>query len=43
MSNVIIPAGYRPALSLYETQKAIGLTKRLFEDLLCAAFHRRFL
>ena len=35
MSHIIIPEGYRPALSLYETQKAIGLIKRLFEDRLC--------
>ncbi len=41
MSKVIIPAGYRPALSLYDTQKAIGLIKRLFEDMLCGALNLR--
>ena len=35
MSHIILPEGYRPALSLYETQRAIGLIKRLFEDRLC--------
>ncbi len=35
MSHITIPAGYRPALGLYDTQKAIGLIKRLFEDCLC--------
>ncbi len=35
MSNITIPQGYRPALGLYDTQKAIGLIKRLFEDCLC--------
>lgn len=35
MSKFILPEGYRPALSLYETQRAIGLIKRLFEDRLC--------
>ena len=37
----MIPAGYRPALSLYDTQKAIGLIKRLFEDMLCGALNLR--
>ena len=41
MSKVTIPAGYRPALSLYDTQKAIGLIKRLFEDMLCGALNLR--
>ena len=36
MSNVVIPQGYRPALNLYDTQKAIGTVKRLFADTLCA-------
>ena len=36
MSKVIIPDGYRPALSLYDTQRAIGMVKRLFADTLCA-------
>ncbi|MBQ3084268.1 MAG: aspartate--ammonia ligase [Clostridia bacterium] len=41
MSKVFIPAGYKPALSLYDTQKAIGLIKRLFEDMLCGALNLR--
>ena len=35
MSQIIIPAGYRSCLSLYDTQKAISLIKRVFEDTLC--------
>ena len=35
MSKVFIPAGYRSCLSLYDTQKAISLIKRVFEDTLC--------
>ena len=34
--NSIIPDGYKSYLSIYDTQKAIGLLKRLFEDRLCA-------
>ena len=34
--NTIIPEGYRSLLSVYDTQKAIGLLKRLFEDQLAA-------
>ena len=41
MSKVIIPEGYTPVLNLYDTQKAIGLTKRLFEDMLCGALNLR--
>ena len=32
MSNIILPAGYKPALNLYDTQMAIGTVKRLFAD-----------
>lgn len=32
MSKTVIPEGYKSALSLYETQGAIGLVKRTFED-----------
>ena len=32
MSKVFIPAGYHSCLSLYDTQKAISLIKRVFED-----------
>ena len=34
MSQSCIPAGYRPGLSLYETQSAISLIKRTFQDAL---------
>ena len=36
MSKIIIPANYKPALNLYDTQRAIGTVKRLFADTLCA-------
>jgi len=39
MSKLIIPEGYRPVLSLYETQTAIGTIKRLFEDYLYRALN----
>lgn len=41
MSHIVIPEGYRPVLNLYDTQKAIGLIKRLFEDLLCGTLNLR--
>ena len=41
MLNTVIPAGYAPRLNLYETQKAIGLLKRLFEDHLGGALNLR--
>ncbi len=34
-----IPKDYRPALGLYETQKAIGVIKNVFQVKLCAALH----
>lgn len=34
-----IPAGYKPALGLYETQKAIGLVKNIFLVKLSSALH----
>lgn len=34
MSNIIIPEGYAPILNLYDTQRAIGMVKRLFADTL---------
>ena len=37
MRQIIIPQGYTSLLSIYETQKAIGLLKRLFEDRLSGA------
>ena len=36
MSKSYIPQGYRPSLTLYETQNAIGMIKRTFEDALAA-------
>ena len=41
MEKTFIPQGYAPCLNLYDTQKAIGLLKRLFEDNLCGALHLR--
>lgn len=39
MSTTHIPAGYTSALTLYETQTAIGYIKRVFEDNLCNALN----
>lgn len=39
MSKTMIPQGYKPALSLYDTQTAIGKIKRVFEDKLSAALN----
>lgn len=36
MSRTEIPKGYRSAMSRYDTQTAIGLIKRIFEDNLCS-------
>ena len=41
MLNTVIPEGYAPKLNLYDTQKAIGLLKRLFEDRLGGALNLR--
>ncbi len=41
MLNTVIPEGYAPRLNLYDTQKAIGLLKRLFEDHLGGALNLR--
>ena len=41
MLTTVIPQGYAPYLNLYDTQKAIGLLKRLFEDNLGGALHLR--
>ncbi len=35
----ILPERYQPVLGLYETQKAIGLIKNIFQVKLCAALH----
>ena len=37
--ETFIPEGYKSILSVYDTQKAIGLLKRLFEDNLAAALN----
>ena len=39
MSKLTIPKGYKSALSLYETQSAIGKIKRIFEDNLSNALN----
>ncbi|MBQ8429383.1 MAG: aspartate--ammonia ligase [Clostridia bacterium] len=39
MSKTIIPQGYQATLGLYDTQTAIGLLKRTFEERLCLALN----
>ena len=39
MSKIILPKGYKSALNLYDTQTAIGLLKRTFEERLCLALN----
>ena len=39
MSKIFVPKGYSSQLSLYETQTAIGLIKRTFEDRLTKALN----
>ena len=39
MSSVTIPAHYKSLLGLYDTQKAIGLIKTIFQEKLCLALH----
>ncbi len=39
MSKIILPKGYRSALNMYDTQTAIGLIKRTFEERLCLALN----
>ena len=39
MSSLFVPKGYRPTLSVYETQTAIGEIKRRFEDNLSQALN----
>ena len=39
--KTFIPEGYQPCLGLYDTQKAIGILKRLFEDTLSGALRLR--
>ena len=39
MSKILLPKGYKSALNLYDTQTAIGLLKRTFEEKLCLALN----
>ncbi|MBQ8394482.1 MAG: aspartate--ammonia ligase [Clostridia bacterium] len=39
MSKVTVPKGYTSALGMYDTQTAIGLLKRTFEERLCLALN----
>ena len=39
MSKVFIPKNYTSALNLYDTQTAIGILKRTFEEKLCLALN----
>ena len=39
MSKFIVPQGYKSSLGLYDTQSAIGLLKRTFEERLCLALN----
>ncbi len=39
MSKVTIPQNYKSALGMYDTQTAIGLLKRTFEERLCLALN----
>ncbi|MCL2270301.1 MAG: aspartate--ammonia ligase [Treponema sp.] len=39
MSKLTVPERYHPVLTVYETQKAIGVIKRIFEDNLSAALN----
>ena len=41
MTRSQIPQGYSPSLNLYDTQKAIGLLTRVFEDTLAGALNLR--
>ena len=39
MSKITLPCGYKSTLNLYDTQTAIGLLKRTFEERLCLALN----
>ena len=39
MQNMIFPAGYRPVLDIFETQRAIKIVKDTFERVLAAALN----
>ena len=42
MSKVIIPKGYKSNLSAYQTQGAIELVKRNFENEISKSLHKSF-
>ncbi len=39
MSKVYVPKDYKPVLDIYDTQTAIGILKRTFEEKLCLALN----
>ncbi len=39
MSKITVPQGYKATLGMYDTQTAIGLLKRTFEERLCLALN----
>ena len=39
MSKITLPGNYQSLLSLYDTQKAIGLIKTIFQEKICMALH----
>ena len=39
MSKIIVPKGYQSTLDMYDTQTAIGMLKRTFEEKLCLALN----
>lgn len=39
MSKTSIPKNYHDLLGLYDTQRAIGIIKTIFQEKLCAALH----
>ena len=41
MNRCVIPKGYKASLNLYDTQVAIAMTKRVFEDTLSGALNLR--
>ena len=41
MSKTSIPKNYHDLLGLYDTQRAIGIIKTIFQEKLCAALHQK--
>ena len=39
MSKITLPENYQSLLGLYDTQKAIGLIKTIFQEKICMALH----